>query len=214
MIGILWARCRMCERSRHRSYPLCAGCLDRFAREADDVPDPREVEGRLLLHSAFRYEGFPRDLFLKAKFSGDRALADFLISAAFPRIPPLFHVRILIPVPPFRRRLVKRGFSLPDRMAYRFSRLSGRPWTTEGVYPSSGRQTKFLDRKGRADRGSRWSAAPAGRIPPEGLFLLDDLAATGQTLLSFRDFWESMGYAVTGSAALFDVPSFSAGIGA
>jgi competence protein ComFC len=214
MIRILWTRCRMCERSRHRSYPLCANCLERFAREADDAPSPRVVEGKLLLHSAFRYAGFPRDLFLKAKFSRDRALADFLISAAFPRMSPLFHVRILIPVPPVRRRLVKRGFSLPDRMAYRFSRLSGRPWTTEGVYPASGRQTKFLDRKGRAHRRGRWSASPGGRIPGDGLFLLDDLAATGHTLLSFRDFWVSRGYAVSGSAALFDVPSFSSGAGA
>ena len=202
----------MCDRTRFRFFPLCTSCLDRFDRENFGVPEPRTLEGGLVLQSAFRYEGFSRALFLKAKFLGDRVLADFLISAAFPRIPCLFDARVLIPVPADRDRLIKRGISLPDRMAYRFSRLTGYPWTPEGALPATSLEIKFLDRKGRSARRERWSAMAIRKpIPNDGLVLLDDLATTGQTLISFHDFWTSKGYGISGSATLFDVPSFVPG---
>jgi predicted amidophosphoribosyltransferase len=212
MLRIMGSGCRMCDRLRFRFFPLCASCLDRFGREAVGIPKPRTLEEGFCLHSAFRYEGFPRALFLRAKFLGDRALADFLISAAFPRIPFLFDARVLIPVPPDRERLIRRGTAFPDRMAYRFSRLSGCPWTPEGTLPATPQESKFLDRRGRSVRRERWSSTTIRKpIPKDGLFLLDDLAATGQTLIAFHDFWTSKGYGVSGSATLFDVPSFVPG---
>lgn len=201
---IPWRSCRVCTNPRVAELPLCTPCLERFDRETTDRPPVRLSPEGCPIRASFWYEGFPREMFLLAKFQGDRAIADFLIGKAFGRLGSPDGIRLWLPVPPDTGRLLRRGIFLPDRMAYRFSRLTGIPWSAEGGRPRTGAESKFMGKTERSSMGEdRWISLP-GSTPGQGVCLLDDLVTTGETLRSFFRFRRRQGDHVIMASTLFD----------
>ncbi len=198
--------CRFCGKARRSGSPLCAACLMEFDQATLGRPPVRPSRDGCPIVSSFWYEGFPRTLFLQAKFQGDRAIADFLIGKAFSRLGDPGGIGLWLPIPPDPGRLLQRGICLQDRMAYRFSRLTGIPWSSEGGRPRPGRQSKFLDKEERSFRNDeRWEPVSGStRAPVRGVCLLDDLVTTGGTLFSFGRFRKAQGDQVVMAATLFD----------
>lgn len=203
---IPWRACRFCGKSRRFETPLCDECLKKFDEAAQDIPPVRLTEERFLIHIAFWYEGFLRELFLMAKFQADRSIADFLIRKSFTRLGLSDDIGVWLPVPPDPGRLMQRGIALPDRMAYRFSRLTGIPWSPEGGRPGMDAESKFMKRIERLSRRGeeRWSPLQSvSGFSGKDVCLLDDLVTTGETLLSFSRFRRREGDHVVMAAALF-----------
>lgn len=129
--------------------PLCSRCLDTFERETRHCPDERANIDDYSVQGLFRYEGIAREVFGLAKFGGNRALADFLIERGMMRLSYPSDVHLWVPVPPERTRLLDRGFSLPDRMAWRIGKLTGIPCAIDGSSLHAEKEQKKLDRPGR-----------------------------------------------------------------
>ena len=200
--------CRLCQAFSRTGTPLCFRCLEQFFRETRRFPPARPASGGFPVRGLFRYEGIAREIFGLAKFQGDRSLADFLIDRGMERMPFPSGVHLWIPVPPDKRRLLLRGFSLPDRMAWRLERLTGIPCTLDGGPPRAQREQKSLDRSGRLARirhGETFGGAyPSIRM--SGVTILDDLVTTGGTIQSFAAFLLSRGARIVQAVALFDAP--------
>ncbi|MHB8421240.1 MAG: ComF family protein [Leptospirales bacterium] len=185
---------------------MCDQCLKKFEEAAQDLPPIQLTKERFPIHSAFWYEGFLRELFLLAKFQADRPIADFLIRKSFARLGFGDDFQVWLPVPPDPGRLIRRGMALPDRMAYHFSRLTGAPWSPEGGRPGTGAESKFMRRVQRLSQGDdeRWIPLPGASVfSGKDVCLLDDLVATGETLLSFARFRRREGDRIVMAAALF-----------
>ncbi len=143
------------------------------------------VAGRTV-RSLFTDSGPAGTLFRVAKNRGNRRALDILLERR-----PLSTVlppgsRILVPVPPSKGRLIRRGLSIPDILATALSRTTGIPVTFSGLV-----RTKDTPQKGlnRLERKSAILAPPFRRVrmgrpdlPTDGLVLVDDLIATGSTL--------------------------------
>ncbi len=188
--------------------PLCFQCLLKFERETQNFPDERADFEEFSVRGLFRYEGIAREMFGLAKFGGDRALADFLIHWGMKRFPDPSDVHLWVPVPPERTRLLERGFSLPDRIAWRVGKLTGIPCAIDGTTLRTKKEQKRLDRSGRLSESlhREWFG---GRLPPcqsSGVAILDDLITTGGTIRSFASFLRKRGARIVRAIALFDAP--------
>lgn len=201
--------CPLCKAFSRTGTPLCKGCLAIFVRETQRVPAERSSSAGFTVQGVFLYEGISREIFHMAKFSGHRPLADFLISRGLARISVLEKVSLWVPVPPDRGRLLQRGLSIPDRMAWRLSRLTDIPCHLEGAPPMPGLEQKSMSRHSRARRDDgRWGEAgwTGSRKKISGVVILDDLVTTGETLFSFARSLERQGATVLHAIALFDAP--------
>jgi competence protein ComFC len=180
-----------------------------FDREAGRMPVSRSTASGCTVQGVFRYEGISRDIFHMAKFSGHRSLADFLISRGLKRIPAMDKVSLWVPVPPDHFRLLQRGLSIPDRMAWRLSRLTDIPCHLDGEPPLPGSEQKSMPRHLRAQRyAGRWGNTLRNRAGKKvsGVVIIDDLVTTGETLSSFERSLVEQGATVLYAVALFDAP--------
>lgn len=180
-----------------------------FECESGRMPASRSTASGCTVQGVFRYEGISRDIFHMAKFSGHRSLGDFLISRGLVRIPSLEKVSLWVPVPPDHCRLLQRGLSIPDRMAWRLSRLTDIPCHLDGEPPLPGSEQKSMSRHLRAQRSAgRWRNALRNQAGKRisGVVIVDDLVTTGETLSSFENSLVGQGATVLYAIALFDAP--------
>ncbi len=201
--------CPLCQALSRTGTPLCKGCLDMFDREARRMPASRSTASGCTVQGFFRYQGISRDIFHMAKFSGHRSLGDFLISRGLERIPAMEKVSLWVPVPPDHGRLLQRGLSIPDRMAWRLSRLTDIPCHLDGEPPLPGSEQKSMSRHLRAQRyAGRWGKPLWKRAGKKisGVVIVDDLVTTGETLSSFESSLVDQGATVLYAVALFDAP--------
>ena len=200
--------CPLCRAFARTGTPLCSRCLERFLLETLRLPPMRADLGDFPVRGLFRYDGIAREIFGLAKFQGDRALADFLIDRGTERLPYPSGIRLWVPVPPDKRRLLSRGFSMPDRIAWRLERLTGIPCALDGTAPFAEREQKRLSRPGRLaeihHRGWSGGKFPSHRL--SGVAILDDLVTTGGTLRSFSAFLQKNGARIIQAITLFDAP--------
>ncbi|MHB1925947.1 MAG: ComF family protein [Leptospirillum sp.] len=180
-----------------------------FDREARQMPASRSTASGCTVQGVFRYQGISRDIFHMVKFSGHRSLGDFLISRGLERIPAMEKVSLWVPVPPDHGRLLQRGLSIPDRLAWRLSRLTDIPCHLDGEPPLPGSEQKSMSRHLRAQRyAGRWGKALWNRAGKKisGVVIVDDLVTTGETLSSFESSLVDQGATVLYAVALFDAP--------
>ena len=207
-VSLFGLSCPLCRAFVRTGTPLCIRCLATFERETRHCPDERANVDDYIVQGMFRYEGIAREMFGLAKFGGNRALADFLIERGIMRLAYPSDVHLWVPVPPERTRLLVRGFSLPDRMAWRIGMLTGIPCAIDGSSLHAEKEQKKLDRPGRlSERLHReWSG---GRFSPHhrsGVAILDDLVTTGGTIRSFATFLRKKGARIVRAITLFDAP--------
>ena len=200
--------CPLCRAFARTGTPLCSRCLEQFLQETRRLPPMRADLGDFPVRGLFRYDGIAREIFGLAKFRGDRALGDFLIDRGLERLPYPSGIRLWVPVPPDKRRLLFRGISMPDRIAWRLERLTGIPCALDGTSPFAEREQKRLSRPGRLaeihHRGWSGGKFPSHRL--SGVAILDDLVTTGGTLRSFSAFLQKNGARIIQAITLFDAP--------
>jgi len=186
-------------------HPLCRLCQARF--QPASPPDPGQgrcpVCGQVLLAEArycidcsaqtwsfpsldglFSYQDPGAELLRLYKFGGLAALARSWATAAAVRLIP---AGPLVPVPPLRRNLWRRGWDPVQSFTRALGRSTGLPVWKLLVRRSSLNQ-KTLDRSGRLENARRAYTLPRssarllGRKTPKVVWLIDDVVTTGATV--------------------------------
>ena len=114
--------------------------------------------------------------------------------------------RILLPVPPSKKRLIGRDLSFPDILAFRLHRIGGIPLSFSGIERTTDTPQKNRNRPERREtlffphfcldlKGLSGS-------PREGIVLVDDLMVTGFTLRSIDRLLVREGFSVLAHIAL------------
>jgi len=201
LFSLLPQRCLGCGEAS--PGPLCRSCQARFQPESPpDLGQGRcPVCGQVLLAEAercvdcsvqawsfpsidglFSYQEPGAELLRLYKFGGLASLARPWARSAAPRLNP---PGPLVPVPPLRRNLWKRGWDPVQRFTSALGRSAGLPVWKLLVRRASLSQ-KTLGRDGRLDNARRaYALAPsaARRLGGSGVvWLVDDVVTTGATV--------------------------------
>ncbi|BAM05911.1 ComF family protein [Leptospirillum ferrooxidans] len=154
------------------------------------------------IQGAFSYQGVTRSLFSRAKFYSDPRAMNLLMEYGIARLGVPCERVILLPVPPHKKRLLSRGFSMADRMALLWSRSWGISYSFGGVERKGGPESKRLGRNERLAISSsdRWIFHR--NLKKDPVVLVDDLVTTGWTLKSLAHGLEERGVLVAGAIAL------------
>lgn len=173
-----------------------------FSREIGSFPSPVNLFSDRWIQGAFSHQGVTRSLFSRAKFHGDQQALKILLDQGIARIGLPRERMLLLPVPPHKKRLLKRGYSIADRMAFLWGRSWGLPHSFTGVERKDDPQSKNLVRSARISLSidDRWSFSANLRKGP--VILVDDLATTGWTLKSLAHGLEERGVFVAGAIVL------------
>lgn len=180
--------------------PVCDG-HPVWSRSAEPL-----LRGEIPVRFAFYDEGPAGALFRIAKNRGNRRALEVLFGRM--NAPSLLPrgARLLAPVPPSRSRLIARGLSVPDSLAWRLSSGSGVPCRFSALRRTRDDPQKRKSRLERAEafHSSRFAVDPRemARWPREGIVLVDDLVVTGWTLRSLRGLLEQEGAEVSGMVSL------------
>lgn len=145
-------------------------------------------------------------LFRLAKNRGNRRAMKILFDRGLRSGLLPFGSRILLPVPPSQKRLIRRDLSLPDALAFRLHRMEGIPISFSGIV----RTTELLQKTRRRAERREVLFSPNFRLdvrglsgcPREGVVLLDDLMVTGFTLRSIDRLLAQSGFSVLAHIAL------------
>ncbi|MHB1757953.1 MAG: ComF family protein [Leptospirillum sp.] len=143
-----------------------------------------------------------RSLFSRAKFYSDPRALNLLMEHGIVRLGVPYERVVLLPVPPHKKRLLRRGFSMADRMAILWSRSWGISYSFGGVERKDGPESKTLDRNERLSirSGDRWLFRD--NLKKDPVVLVDDLVTTGWTLKSLAHGLEERGVLVAGAIGL------------
>lgn len=164
-----WGRCPVCGQVRLAEADRCVDC------SAQDWSFP-EVDG------LFGYQEPGGELLRLYKFGGQSALAGAWARQAAARLVP---GGPLVPVPPLRRHLWRRGWDPVETFIRALARESGQPVWRVLVRRRSASQ-KTLDRGGRQEN-ARLSYRLVRRQTPRLsgtplVWLVDDVVTTGATI--------------------------------
>lgn len=173
--------CALCTQPCDPSDSLCPLCERKVAR----LHPVRGEIGGLEVWSAARYEGVAREIVTKMKFAQRLALAE----VAAERMARTVGARgdiWCVPVPPAPARERIRGFDL----AYKLARLIARECGQMSLYLERNDGPRQVGR-GRTERMSDPPSIrpinPKAALPRDDLWLVDDVATTGSTLLACAD---------------------------
>lgn len=173
--------CGVCAAPCDPQDPLCRGCHRRLSLLR---PSTSLLGGELELVAAAPYEGVARELVGRLKFNGRLALAD-VAAERMVRARGAVRAEPLVPVPaaPARERL--RGFDVAGALAEAAARAS----TAARAVPCLERDDG--PRQVGRPRAERLGAAPRVRLaraaeaaPADDVWLIDDVATTGATLIA------------------------------
>lgn len=185
--------------------PLCRSCQARFQPAC--TPDPGQgrcpVCGQVLLAETgccvdcsaqtwsfpsldglFSYQEPAAELLRLYKFGDGASLARSWAAAAAARLSPRGP---LVPVPPLRTNLWKRGWDPVQLFTSALGRSAGLPVWKLLVRRASFSQ-KTLDRSGRLENArraytlARFATRRLGRVAPGVVWLVDDVVTTGATV--------------------------------
>lgn len=181
--------CAACGADVRADALVCGGCLRelRWIRggcERCGLPDHRG-RGCPAASAPFdrawaplAYEGVARELVQALKFRGALPLAGLMAGQMAANAPAFPDGAVIVPVPPSRARLRRRGFDPAGQLARAFAARTGLPLhPVLRRHDRSGRQTR-AGREQRAGAALRITASGA----PERALLVDDVHTTGATL--------------------------------
>lgn len=167
---------------------LCEACRVRLWE-----PSQRSVGG-VLISSATIYAGVMADV-VRAVKRGERAPLDGLAALLAEMVPPQ---AVLVPAVTSRRRVAQRGFDQARELAFRVAKRTGAS------------VADVLEKRGRAQHGSarvrrlaqaQFSLRDTIDIPPE-VFLVDDVATTGATIVAATRALTNAGCRVLGAVVV------------
>lgn len=178
---------KICLACGSRSGPgdLCRSCWE------DPVwchPGSRVVRENREIRFVYSDTGPVARLFRLAKNRGNRKAMEILLDRGhLSRLLP-GGARILLPVPPSKKRLIGRDLSFPDSLAFRLHRIGGIPLSFSGIVRTAETPQKNRSRPERRETlfspHFRLETKGLSRCPREGIVLVDDLMVTGFTLRS------------------------------
>ncbi len=176
--------------------------MELFLHESRFSPSPVSLVSDLWIQGAFSHQGVVRSLFTRAKFYADQRALKLLLDHGISRLGIPGEKAVLLPVPPNKRRLLKRGQSMADRMAVLWGRSWGLPCNFNAVSRKDNLESKLMGRSGRVSLNSndRWSFVE--RLDKSPVVLVDDLATTGWTLKTLAQGLEERGVFVAGAVVL------------
>lgn len=185
-----WPVCNEC-RSRIETIvaPVCPQC-GRPVQDngfCDFCIEERTPPPHFPLRSAARYTGPVRDVILSAKLRGREDLADFLggplVDLAGTTVRDASRVAVA-PVPLYQKRLIERGFNLPDRMAKRLAVEIGavyRPGMLRRIIDTTPQKNLGWAERLQNVEGAFVCPDP-GKAKGFFVFLVDDVVTSGATM--------------------------------
>ncbi|CAN5190037.1 hypothetical protein BH24ACT23_BH24ACT23_00310 [soil metagenome] len=147
-------------------------------------PSRSLVGGELEVVSAAPYEGAARELVVKLKFAGRLALAE-LAAERMVRAWGATRAGCLIPVPPAPARTRVRGFDPASTLAELAARGAPASWVASCLVRDDGPRQVGRPRAARTAEPPRVRMARGREMAPaDEVWLVDDVATTGATLLA------------------------------
>ncbi|MCL4485464.1 MAG: hypothetical protein M1537_03845 [Nitrospirae bacterium] len=146
------------------------------------------VRGDRRVRAVYLDTGPVARLFRLAKNRGNRKAMEIMFDRG--RLSGLVPdgARLLIPVPPSRKRLIRRDLSIPDAFAFRIHRLVSIPVSFSGIERRRDAPQKARSRSGRRESlfspNFQLTSYSACDWPKKGVILVDDLMVTGWTMRS------------------------------
>ena len=140
-----------------------------------------------IIRSACNFNEFSRGLVYALKYEGADYAARYMgevMAHRFGMLPELAGVNLVIPVPLFNRREVKRGYNQSERLARAFCAKTKLPLTTTALVRvrDTGSQTK-LGRSARVtNMQDAFAVTDSPAVQGKTVLLIDDVATTGSTL--------------------------------
>lgn len=176
--------------------------MELFLEEIRTSPSPVKLFSDRWIQGAFSYRGVIRSLFSRAKFYSDQRALNLLLDHGISRLGLPRERVLLLPVPPLKKRLLMRGCSMSDRMAFLWGRSWGLSCSFTGVERKDGPESKTLGLIARSSLSAddRWSFSR--NLKKDPVVLVDDLATTGWTLKSLAHGFEERGVSVAGAIVL------------
>ncbi len=204
--------CSHCHNPAPFLNPLCRVCQDDFDRECRRDPPDLSLLDNSRITGALVHEGVIRSLFSRAKFRGDRQAMRLLLRQGLSRLALPLHRVCLLPVPPHRDRMLRRGGSLADQVAFSWARTLGIPYSFGGVSGKGDQESKRLGQRERESLSlkDRWVIGNLRFEDP--VVLVDDLATTGWTLRTLAQGLRERGVQVEGAIVLCLRPRYDRGI--
>ena len=186
--------------------------MELFLCETRSPPEPLKLLEDRWIQGAFAYQGVTRSLFSRSKFYSDPRAMNLLMKHGIIQLGVPCERVILLPVPPHKKRLLTRGFSMADRMAILWSRSWGVSYSFSGVERKDGPESKTLGRNERLSIKSsdRWFFR--SNLKKDPVVLVDDLVTTGWTLKSLAHGLEERGVFVAGAIGLCMSERFQGGL--
>lgn len=173
--------CGICAAPCDPADAVCRNCQHRLAMLR---PSASLLGGELELISAAPYEGVARELVTRLKFSGRLALAG-VAAERMVRARGAMRSQPLVPVPPSPARQRLRGFDVAGALAAAVAEAS-----PVSVVNASLERDDGPAQVGRP-RAARLASPPRVRLargidaaPADDVWLIDDVATTGATLLA------------------------------
>lgn len=180
--------CRKCRGRIHfLKEPLCCRCGRPVAERDQELCGPCRKTERLFEagFAPFLYSGSIRQSLLRFKYGHRAEYASFYAEAvaAFGKSRLIcWRPELIVPIPVYRTRAIRRGYNQASETAEKLSALTGIPWTDKALVRI--RQTKPQKELGpEMRRRNLKQAFAAGEVRlPQRILLVDDIFTTGSTI--------------------------------
>jgi predicted amidophosphoribosyltransferase len=169
-------RCAACGASCPGTVLLCGPCESSL--DAKRAPAAIGLRGLDSAWAAEPHDGVARDLVAALKFRGLLTVAGLIAQRIADAAPGDLLAGTVVPVPPARSRLLRRGFDPAEEIAVRLAALAGLPYCRCLARADGPRQV------GRT-RAARLASPPRVRAldrAPTVALMVDDVQTTGATL--------------------------------
>lgn len=203
---LLPATCPICRRAlaSNAEWPLCFDCLDQIEylsfRLCEKCQCPIS-SGTLCKHclegvdlgidfpirSLARHSGVVRELILACKFKGREDLS-FSLGKPLKNIAEPFlepdEKCFVVPVPLHDKKLIARGFNLPDQMSRKLAKMLGgkyKPFWLKRVLNTESQVGKSFESRLSNVENAFVCTAPE-KVKGQKIFLVDDVCTSGATL--------------------------------